>query len=182
MRCRRTSVFRSTVIAIIGLAVCSGLAASRNGVGVAQSRPDFSGTWTLDDAASSLAIPPPRQPPPGVPPPPPPPTPKALAIRQSGNDLAIDRTLVGEGNRTSTNKLLFYLDGSESTNHVGPILGKSKASWEGTTLVFSTTNSVEDTRLPDLRETYAVDGDRLVVTESRTTPRGAVERRFVYRR
>jgi len=102
----------------------------------AQTKPDFSGTWTLDQAKSD--------PPPqrggggggggrgmggGA---------ASLTIKQTANELSI--TSEGRGGpQTRTYKL----DGSESTNEVtmrgGAMTIKSKAKWDGSKLVIENT-------------------------------------------
>ena len=99
----------------------------------AQSKADFSGTWTLNAEKSD--------PPPqgrgggggmaGAP----------VTIKQTGSMLTIDSQ--GRGGPVTMN---YKLDGSESTNQVqgrgGATEAKSKAHWDGAKLVIETTREV----------------------------------------
>jgi hypothetical protein len=143
----------------------------------AQARPDFTGSWIIDQAKSDVRVPPPASPPrAGVPPPPPPPQETALTIRQTRQQLNVDRTM-GQG---QIYKTVYSLDGTDSTNQTGPVATKSKASWEGNTLVLAGTSSVDDRPIGETKETFSLNGDTLIVETTRATPRGAVHSRLVY--
>src|ERR1051326_5595180 len=95
----------------------------------AQSKPDFSGTWTMDAAKSD-------------------PAPQGrggggggggpVTIKTTGTELAV----TSEG-RGGPQTMTYKLDGSESTNQVmgrgGAQEVKSKAKWDGSSLVIDTT-------------------------------------------
>ena len=119
------------------LVIVTALALALPAVARAQSKPDFSGSWTLDQSKSD-----------------PPPMRGggggggggregrgrggfgggAQTIRQSGNELSI----TSEG-RGGPQTMTYKLDGSESTNKVmgrgGEMDAKSKARWDGSKLV-----------------------------------------------
>jgi hypothetical protein len=107
----------------------------------AQSKPDFSGSWTLDQAKSD--------PPPqrggggggggggrmggGGP----------VTIKMTANELSI----TSEG-RGGPQTLTYKLDGTESTNEMqgrgGPMQVKSKAKWDGSKIVIETTRDTQN--------------------------------------
>ena len=139
----------------IALVIVTALALALPAVAQAQSKPDFSGSWTLDQSKSD--------PPPmrggggggggregrgrgglgGGP----------QTIKQSGNELSI--TTEGRGGPQT---MTYQLDGSESTNKVmgrgGEMESKSKAHWDGSKLVIETTRDM--------------GGNMVTVTETRT--------------
>lgn len=145
-----------------------------------QPRPDFSGTWKI---AESESTPPPPLPPAaaigGRPAPPPPPRTVGLTIGQSETELRVDRRMV-QGDREFVHKLLFHLDGTESVNQTGPIVSKSIASWDGSKLVISSVRSIDDRMLGDSKDIYSLDGARLVIEHSGTTPVGTMRDKSVY--
>ena len=100
----------------------------------AQSKADFSGTWTLDTAKSD-------------------PAPQgrgggggggggSVTIKQTGTELAV----TSEG-RQGPQTMAYKLDGSESSNEVmgrgGAQTVKSKAKWDGSSLVIETTRDFQ---------------------------------------
>jgi len=118
-----------------------------------QKKPDFSGSWTLDQNASDLgggggggrgmmAGP--------------------MTVKHSGDTLSVERSF-GDNKMTSTYKL----DGSESTNQMmgrggQSVEAKSTAKWDGDKLVITTRremggNTVETT------ETWTVSGSTLTI-------------------
>ena len=141
---------------------------------LAQGKPDFSGLWKLDDAKSnpvSPSTPGSAGKPENAPPSPPPPTPRpsTLRIAQTGTTLTVDRAMAAGVERWT-----FQLDGSESTNWRGPIQMKSKASWEGVNLIFSTVNSVENKNIGNSTEVYRIENGALVIDETRVRNDGAI--------
>src|SRR5215216_422078 len=98
---------------------------------LAQNKPDFSGTWTMDAAKSD-----------------PPPQGRGggggggtLTIKQTGTELAV----TSEG-RQGPQTMTYKLDGSPSSNEVmgrgGAQTVKSTAKWEGSSLVIETTREM----------------------------------------
>jgi hypothetical protein len=139
-------------IVIVGLVLTLPLAS--------QERPDFSGTWRLDDAKSDpVSAPKPRAD--GRPGPPPGSRPTMLVVVQTADTLTIDET-----GPKGVRRFRFKLDGTESTNWTGPIQMKSRASWESDKLVFSTTNSVEYDNFGSSREVYSLRDGSLVVEKT----------------
>jgi hypothetical protein len=135
----------------------------------AQSKPDFSGTWTMDAAKSD-----------------PPPQGRggggggggSQTIKQSGTELSV-QTEGRQGPQTMTYKL----DGSASTNKVmgrgGEQEVKSTAKWDGATLVIETTRDVQGMSITT-KETRKMDGATMVVETATNTPQGEVKRKTVW--
>ena len=145
--------------------------------GWAQAKPDFSGSWTMDPAKSD-------------------PAPARggggggggrgggrgggvamqMTIKQTPAALTIDRTM-GQGTQTA----VYKLDGSESTNTVGQGEAKSKAMWDGSKLVITTTQSItgpNGAMTIDSKDVYSLDGGMLTLENTRTTPNGAQTRKI----
>ncbi|MEX2271806.1 MAG: hypothetical protein WD690_10060 [Vicinamibacterales bacterium] len=121
----------------------------------AQSRPDFSGRWTMDAPAPSPA--PPVQPPaqgrrgggPAV---------RSgdlgsgwgstITIAQTERALTVEYAFFTRGDMQPPLKFTFALDGSESKNTVmmgrGFQVERSKPAWEGQTLVITTLHDFKD--------------------------------------
>jgi hypothetical protein len=158
--------------------VTAGLALGLAAPALAQTKPDFSGHWTLDTEKSD----PMRGPGGGGPMGGGPRGPVTLKVTQTATDLTIERSM---GDRTM--KTVYKLDGSEAVNQ-GPRGGeqRSKSRWDGTSLV---TESVQPMSTPggdftlEARETRTLqdDGTMLVVTVTRS-PRGENTRKTVFRK
>jgi hypothetical protein len=144
---------------------------------VAQKRPNFSGTWTLDPDRSQMGGG--RGPggwPGGMG------GPMSITIKQTDAELVISRDA---GGRTSTQT--FKLDGSE-TVHPGMRGGevKSKSRWEGDKIVTESTQSMstpngEVTFQSKEVRSIAEDGS-MVVENTRTTPRGTQTAKLVFKK
>ena len=146
--------------------------------------PDFSGTWKHANAGQSLPHPPPPPPaPPGgssAPPPPPPPLRTVeLKITQTAAEIRIERT-AADRDRNVVTVSIYKLDGTESTNQMGPIVATTRAAWEGRSLVLLSTYRAGEKRLGDGRETLALDGANLVVEHTRNLPVGRVSGKDLY--
>src|SRR4029450_8629517 len=137
----------------------------------AQSKPDFSGTWTLDTAKSD-------------------PAPQgrggggmgagSVTIKQTGSDLAS----ASEGRRCPKTRT-YKLDGSESSNEVrgrgGAQTVKSKAKWDGASLVIDTTRDIQGMTITT-QEVRRLDngGKDMIVETTAQTPQGEQKRKVVY--
>ncbi len=151
--------------------------------GWAQAKTDFSGSWTFDEAKSDPA--------PargggggggggggrgggrmgGAPA-------TAMTIKQSATELTIDRT-TAQGNQTA----VYKLDGSDSTNTIGPGPATSQASWDGARIVIATKQTVQGRGgeiTIDAKDVYSRDGNTLVIETTRTTPGGTQNRKLIY--
>ena len=147
----------------------------------AQAKPDFSGSWTFDEAKSDPA--------ParaggggggggrgggrmgGAPA-------TAMTIKQTPAELSIDRT-TAQGAQTA----VYKLDGSESKNTIGMGQATSKATWDGSKLVIATSQTVQGRGgeiTIDAKDIYTVDGKTLTIETTRTTPGGTQNRKLVY--
>jgi hypothetical protein len=138
----------------------------------AQSKPDFSGTWTMDAAKSD-----------------PPPQGRggrgsggasSMTIKQTGSELAI----TSEG-RQGSQTMTYKLDGSESSNQVmgrgGAQTVKSTAKWDGSSLVIETTRDFQGTAITTKEVRRLDNGGKEMVVESTTqTPQGEMKRKIVY--
>lgn len=138
-------------------------------VGHAQSKADFSGTWTLDTAKSD-------------------PAPQGrggggaatLTIKQTGTELSI----MSEG-RQGPQTLTYKLDGSESTNQMmgrgGATSAKSTAKWDGASLVIETTREFNGMSITTKEVRRLDNGGKEMQVESTTqTPNGEQKRKVVY--
>jgi hypothetical protein len=145
---------------------------------LAQAKPDFSGTWTFDEAKSDPA--------ParagggggrgggrmgGAPA-------TAMTIKQTAGELSMDRT-TAQGAQT----VVYKLDGSESTNTIGMGPATSKAMWDGNKLVITTTQTVQGRGgeiTINSKDIYSVQGNVLTIETTRTTPGGDQTRKLIY--
>jgi hypothetical protein len=145
------------------------LALAVTAIAFAQARPDFSGTWTLDPARSVMGGGPGGRGPggPGGPGPAGP-----MTVRQTATELVRE---ISRGERTMT--MAYKLDGSESTNAMGPMTSKSTASWNGEQLVIKTVRDTPNGTM-ETTETWSLGagGNELMIVTA--TPRG--ERKMVY--
>jgi hypothetical protein len=99
-----------------------------------------------------------------------------LRIAQNESEIIIDQTMA-----QGVERLMFRLDGRVSVNYRGPIQMRSKASWDGTALVLSSVNSLEERNVGTSRESYMLDGDTLTFEQMLNRPDGTVRaRRLVY--
>jgi hypothetical protein len=136
----------------------------------AQSKPDFSGTWTLDTAKSDPA-PAGRGGGGGA---------ATLTIKQTGTELSI----TSEG-RQGPQTMTYKLDGSESTNQVmgrgGAAAVKSVAKWDGSSLVIETTREFNGTSITS-KEVRKLDngGKEMQVDTTSQTPNGEQKRKVIY--
>src|SRR5436190_4708316 len=133
----------------------------------AQSKPDFSGTWTMDAAKSD-------------------PAPQgrggggggSQTIKQTATELSVQT----EG-RQGPQTMVYKLDGSASTNKVmgrgGEQEVKSTAKWDGSSLVIETTRDFNG-RSITTEEMRKMDGASMVVETSVNTPQGEQKRKVVY--
>jgi hypothetical protein len=135
----------------------------------AQSKPDFSGTWTLDTAKSD-------------------PAPQGrggggaatLTIKQTGTELSIQ----SEG-RQGPQTMTYKLDGSESKNEQmgrgGAQTVLSKAKWDGSSLVIDTTREIQGMTITTHEVRKLDNGGKEMKVESTTqTPQGEQKRNVVY--
>ena len=143
----------------------------------AQDQPAFSGRWKpVEPAVPATSAPAPVQ---GGPPP----APRTLSvtITQSATQMKVDRELETDG-RAVTSSFTYKLDGSESVNQMGPLVLTTKAAWEGTALILSSTATADENPLGRLRESYRLENGELIVETTRETPAGTFKSTTVHRR
>jgi hypothetical protein len=156
--------------------------ATATGTGWAQQRPDFSGSWKLDEARSNPLVVPPSAAaatPRGAPPPPSPPRPVALSITQTETDLRMARTMT-QAAGTAVYETLYTFGPRESTNQMGLLILKSSVSWNGDSLVLSSTRSMQGNALGEVKEEFSLNDHALVVQETLTTRVGTLMGKWVY--
>ncbi len=133
----------------------------------AQAKPDFSGTWTLDEAKSD---------------------PPAMgrggrAGRGGRGGPAGPITIKQTAAQIQIGDLTYKLDGSESTNTVqgrgGPQEVKSKATWDGANLVIESSRDMGGMSITT-KETRSVAGNVMTVQTSINTPQGEQSRKTIY--
>ena len=149
----------------------------------AQAKPDFSGTWTFDEAKSD-------------------PVPAraggggggggggrgggrmggapatAMTIKQTPTELSMERTTA-----QGTQPAVYKLDGSENTNTTGMGPATSKAAWDGSRLIITSTQTVQGRGgeiTINSKEIYSVQGSTLTIETTRTTPMGEITRKLIY--
>jgi len=141
------------------------LALAVTALAFAQAKPDFSGTWTLDPAKSVMGGGPGGPPGgrgPGGP----------MTVKQTATELARETS---RGERTMT--MTYKLDGTESTNAMGPMTSKSTASWNGDQLVIKTVRETPNGTM-ETTETWSLGSGGKELTVVTASPRG--ERKMVY--
>lgn len=150
---RLTTAFAGLLMAVTSVATAN-----------AQSHPNFSGTWILEPSKSSAPMIPDSS---------------ELVVSQSEKSLTIARTAKTAAG-TQSGKLVYNIDGSPSTNSVtapggATIEFKSTTTWDGPTLVITTTadfnggfNQVERWTMSDGGKQLTVNGDISVATQKAT--------------
>src|SRR5262245_26890850 len=165
---------KRTMIAAVTLAAFVALPALDR----AQSRTDFSGSWTFDASKSDAAAAGRRggggRMGGGGPA-------AAMTVTQSPTHITIERT-IGQGQTSA----VYKLDSSESTNLIGDVfLSRSRVSWDGPKLVITTRKDLGLTpngpMAEESKEIFSLEGGVLtVVTTTRIPPAGEQTRRLVY--
>jgi hypothetical protein len=152
-------------------------------IALAQARPDFSGTWTLDLDKSETGAPPAGAPGgdrpgrgQGFP------LDATFVVKQTASELSIDQRVAGNSTVTT-----FKLDGSENVNtgmRGGQV--KSKARWDGNRLIVESTqplNTPDGERSLDTKEIRSLAPDGTMVVERTTvTPRGTRTQKLVFKK
>jgi hypothetical protein len=150
-------------------------------VTAAQTKPDFSGVWKPVESPGSASppLPPPR--PDGPPPPPPPPKTVSTTIAQSATELKIDRRVEIEG-RETVYTFVYNLDGTESVNQMGPLVFRTKATWDGMALALSSVISIDGKAFGESKDVYRLENGELIVETTRQTPAGTFTSKGVNRK
>jgi hypothetical protein len=132
----------------------------------AQAKPDFSGTWTLDAARSTI--------------------PQGRGGRGGGGRGAAGPIVIKQNAGDITiGSASYKLDGSESTNQVQGRGGlqevKSKARWDGASLVIESAREIQGFSI-NTKEVRHLDagGKEMIVETTTSTPQGDVAAKLVY--
>jgi YD repeat-containing protein len=125
---------------------------------LAQARPDFSGTWTLDPSSTSGGN-----------------APQQITLTQDARTLTLSWTQDG---RTSTETM--NLDGSESRTQAGSAM---RAGWEGNAIVVVISQNLGG-NVMEQRRVLSIDRGNLVIDMTMPDPRGGNPAvvRFVYKK
>jgi hypothetical protein len=136
-------------------------------VALAAAPPDLSGNWKANLAKSDFG-------------PMPAPTRLATKIEQKEPSVKMSTTFVGEQGEM-TFDLKFMTDGTETTNTYGPVVLKSKAKWDGGTLVIETKGSTGNGDISMLEKwNLSEDGKTITETSNFTGPQGEMVLKTVY--
>jgi hypothetical protein len=138
------------------------LAMAVTGPVIAQTRPDFSGTWVEDPGARKTTMPAPPQGPKAMPLPP-----ADTVVTQTASDLIAERKVMSQVVR-----YVYHLDGRESVNHNGANTLTTRSAWVGARLVttgtsFSATSAGESTWV--FKEVRWLDPSDAMITETTHT-------------
>jgi hypothetical protein len=142
-------------------------------LGQAQSKPDFSGTWLPDPMPAPVTVP--------TTGPPPPPRTIGLTIAMSAGEIKVDRQQEMNGRETVATAV-YKLDGTESVNQTGPLVYRTTASWDGASLVLTTTISTDTKPLGSQVETYRLENGQLTIEYTRQTPAGKFNGKTAHRK
>ncbi len=153
-------MFRQLILATSILAALAATAA-------AQSKTNFSGTWTLNVSKSDFGLIP------G-------PTSRTDVIEH--NDPALKDTVTqdsAQGNQTFA--LSYTTDGKEVTNQQGPLSVKSTLAWQGADLVVNSKTNFNDNDIT-LKSVWTLSADGSTLTENvhYTTPMGETDQKLVF--
>jgi hypothetical protein len=133
---------------------------------MAADKPDFSGNWKLDADKSTFG-------------PMPPPTSMTRKVVHKDPDLAVDQAQSGDQGDQNTS-MKYSTDGKETTNSMMGNDVKSKAVWEGKTLVITSAANFggADVKLTD-KWSLSDDGKTLTDVLGISAPQGDFEMTFV---
>ena len=143
------------------LVTTAALVAALAMVGYAQKKPDFSGTWAVDQTATDAANTS---------------TPAAtggggggrgmagpMTIKQTGDTLSIERQ-----GRNGAQTTAYKLDGTEQEIAMGQATIKAKAKWDGDKIVVETVRPGQDGTPMSSTITYSLDKDGNLWVENKT--------------
>jgi hypothetical protein len=141
------------------------IAAAAN-MAMAADKPDFSGNWKLDADKSTFG-------------PMPPPTSMTRKVVHKDPDLSVDQAQSGDQGDQNTS-MKYSTDGKETTNSMMGNDVKSKAVWEGKTLVITSAANFggADVKLTD-KWSLSDDGKTLTDVLGISAPQGDFEMTFV---
>src|SRR3984893_4652144 len=134
---------------------------------VAQSKPNFSGTWKLNVAKSEFG-------------PLPAPTSRTDVIEHNDPNLKDGVTAdTAQGKQEYTAN--YTTDGKEVTNKMGPREVKSTAAWEGNNLVVNSKTSFNDNDIT-IKSSWSLSDDGKTLTQNVhfTSPMGEADQKMIY--
>jgi hypothetical protein len=135
---------------------------------LAQSKPNFSGTWKLNVAKSDFG-------------PVPAPDSRTDVIDHSDPVLKVNTSLVGgpQGNMDAISN--YTTDGKEATNHMGPREVKATIVWDGAKLVYNGKTTFQDAELT-IKSIWTLSDDGKTLTQNVhfTTPMGEADQTLIY--
>ena len=115
-------------------------------------KPNFSGDWSLNIDKSNLG-------------PMPPPTSMTRKVDHSDPAMSMTQATVGSPQGDQTFTLKITTDGKESTNEMMGTQAKTKALWEGNTLVINVAFEIQGTEIK-LTEKWALSDDGKTLTDN----------------
>jgi hypothetical protein len=134
---------------------------------VAQSKPNFSGTWTLNVAKSEFG---------------PLPAPDSRTDVIEHNDPTIKDNVTQKGGQGDIVGTINYTtDGKEVTNQLGPREIKSTLAWEGSNLVVNSKLMYNDAEIT-IKNVWTLSDDGKTLTQNAhiTSPMGELDNKMVY--
>jgi hypothetical protein len=135
---------------------------------LAQSKPNFSGTWKLNIAKCDFG-------------PLPAPDSRTDVIEHNDPALKVNMSVVGgpTGNMEATSN--YTTDGKEAINHSGPREVKATIVWDGAKLVYNGKTTYQDAELT-IKSVWALSDDGKTLTQNVhfTTPMGEADQTLIY--
>ena len=129
------------------------------GIGIAQAKPNFSGSWKMNIAKSEFG-------------PMPPPSSVVQKITHNDPKLTVDSTSVGERGEFTTN-YAYTTDGKECVNQIRNFEMKSTVKWDGDTLVIESKMDFQgNAATMSEKWTLSEDGKTLTVNRHFSSPQG----------
>jgi hypothetical protein len=134
---------------------------------IAQAKPNFSGTWSLNLATSDFG-------------PAPKPEKVTTTIEHAEPNLRVSTDITGpQGQRVT--KSNYTTDGAEVTNVNGPVEMKSKAKWDGDVLVIESKGKFQDNELTIVDKWSLSSGGKTVKqTKHIVVQQGEFDQTYVY--
>lgn len=135
--------------------------------GMAQAKPNFSGTYKLNVDKSDFG-------------PLPPPTSITLNIDHADPDLKVSTSSSGpQGDQNYDMK--YTTDGKESTNKVGPMEAKSTCTWDGDDLAVNTNLDANGMQI-GIKGKWSLSSDGKTLTQNAhiNSPQGEVDIKYIF--
>ena len=89
---------------------------------------------------------------------------------------------VETGGREAVYVFVYRLEGTESVNQMGPAVFRTKATWEGLSLVLTSAVSTEGNPIGEVREVYRMENGDLIIETARKTAAGTFTERSIQRK